>query len=101
MEILHGKRYRGEIIGRRYIANILELTNCYYLDTNLNNAIGSGQIIGTALATEINNNLITTLNTYVTTFNITNLAKPSDDDTKVDYVLKEWEIQNGKIAFKL
>ncbi len=93
---------RGEIIGYTYGSQMVELKNNYYTNTNLNKVIGAGSItssenVGNAT---IDTKLITSLNTYVTNFNIENAAKPNEDATKVDYVLKEWDIKDGKLIFK-
>lgn len=87
---------KGEIIGRKVSATNMEVNNIYYSSTNTNNAIGSGTVTGTIEASVINQNLITLLNEYVTTYNTNNVV---DEDFEE---LKMWQINSStfKLEFK-
>lgn len=83
----------GGILGRA-VPELTIIQNCYYNSENVNKSVGLGSTTGEATSTEINDNLITTLNEYVTNYNNTN--KNNDDFIE----LKSWELSGGKVKFK-
>ncbi len=94
-EISQTATYSGEFIGKKHSASTLELNNCYYLSTNKNSVIGSGTATGTAEPADVDTNLVSLLNNYVTTYN-------SENESNEDFIkLNEWQIDEstGEIKF--
>ena len=85
----------GEFIGKKSSTSTLKLDNCYYLSTNINSVIGSGTATGTAEPADIDTNLISLLNNYVTTYN-------SENESNEDFIkLNEWQIDESTGEIKL
>ena len=85
--------YKGEIIGRKVAATVAEANNCYYYLGNTNKAVGLGTVTGTINSSDIDENLIITLNEFVTNYNETN----KNEEEFIE--LKQWKMDEDKILF--
>lgn len=84
----------GEIAGLYRNCTSFTSNNIFYLAGDNKKGIGNGTIEGDIISTQINENLITQLNEYVTNYNTTNANNS-------DYIqLKTWKLNGTKVEFE-